>query len=234
MDIPAEPTAEWNQDTYSVNVDSLNLNDGLYEFTFELLDANGNVIPLDKDIFVVDKKLGEASNPPDAPTITAFGRPENYLLLNGANKAIGFRFAMRIDNDHCNAAINDALVDGNPTENLCGFGQYNDKTSSMATLGFAASHPQDFATYSFTVVKGNGHPAGPTNTGGYVTQAHDGYSVTNDVYTKNVGVAAMLGVCDKAAFAENLYVRATHTNGNRRLEEYDRSATAAFAIEPKP
>lgn len=67
-----------------------------------------------------------------------------------------------------------------------------------------------------------------------VTQAHDGYPVTNDVYTKNVGVAAMIGVCDKAAFAENLYIRATHTNGNRRLEECDRSATAAFAIEPKP
>ena len=36
-----EPTAEWNQDTYSVNVDSLNLNDGLYEFLFELIDAAG-------------------------------------------------------------------------------------------------------------------------------------------------------------------------------------------------
>lgn len=234
VDIPAEPTAEWNQDTYSVNVDSMGLNDGLYEFTFELLDGNGNAVALDKDIFVVDKKLGEASNSPDAPTITAFGRPENYLLLNGANKAVGFRFVMRIDNDHCNAAISDALVDGNPTENLCGFGQYNNKAGSKVTLGFMASQPQNFATYSFSVVKGNGHPAGPTNTGGYVTQAHDGYSVTNNVFTKNVDVAAMLGICDKAAFAENLYVRATHTNGNRRLEEYDRSATAAFAIEPKP
>ena len=234
IDIPTEPTAEWNQDTYSVNVDSLSLNDGLYEFTFELLDASGNVVPFDKDIFVVDKKIGELSNPPDAPTITAFGRPENYLLLNGANKAIGFRFAMRIDNDHCHAEINDALVDGSPTENLCGFGQYKNKDNSKVTLGFIASHPQNFATYSFNVIKGNGHSAGPTDTDGYVTQAHDGYSVVSNVFTKNVDVSAMLGICDKAAFAENLYVRATHTNGNRRLEEYDRSDTAAFAIEPKP
>ncbi len=231
-DVPSEPTAEWNQDTHSVHINSLNLNDGLYEFTMELLDDSGNVVPLDKDVFVVDKKAGEVSNPPDAPTITAFGRPENYLLLNATAKATGFKFVMRIDNDPCYADIKDALVDGTATHSECGFGQYSNKTTSQVTLKFEASHPRDFARYGFSVVKGNGNSAGPTNTSGYVTQAHHGYAVVSDVYFKNVPVADMLGSCDQAAFAENLHVWATHTNGNRRLDEYDRHDVAAFAIEP--
>jgi hypothetical protein len=233
VDVPAEPTAEWNQDTYSIGVNSANLNDGLYEFVFELLDNNGNVVPLDKDVFLVDKKDGEVSNPPDAPTITAFARPENYLLLNGSNKAIGFKFLMRLDNNACFADIRNALVDGAETQTLCGFGQYLNKATSQVTLRFLAGHPHNFAHYGFSVVKGNGNPAGPTNTSGYVTQAHDGYSVANDDFSKNVPVADMLGICDKAAFAENLYIWATHTNGSWRLNGFDASDTAAFAIEPK-
>jgi len=232
-DVPAEPTAEWNQDTYSIGVSSTGLNDVLYEFLFELLDSNGNVVPLDKDIFLVNKKDSELSNPPDAPTITAFGRPENYLLLNGSNKAIGFRFVMRIDNNACFADIHNALVDGAETQTLCGFGQYLNKATSQVTLRFLAGHPHDFAHYSFSVVKGNGNAAGPTNTSGYATQANDGYSVSGDEFSKGVPVADMLGACDKAAFAENLYLWATHTNGNTRLQGYDAGDTAAFAIEPK-
>lgn len=235
VDIPAEPTAEWNQDTYSVNVNSLNLNDGLYEFTFELLDNNGNVVPQDKDVFVVDKRPGELSNPADAPTITAFGRPEGYVILNAAKQAVGFRFVMRIDNDACHAEIHNALVDGNLTQTLCGFGQYTDKTKSKVTLVFEVSQPQNFAYYGFSVVKGNGNSAGATDSIGYVTQPGSGnYSVNGSVYSKELFVSDMLGPCDKAAFAENLVIHATHTNGSRRLTEYDRSDAAAFAIEPKP
>jgi hypothetical protein len=235
VDVPTEPTAEWNQDTYSVNVDSLNLNDGLYEFLFELIDAAGNVVPQDKDVFVVDKLAGEIANPLDAPTITAFGRPEGYVLLNGATLATGFRFVLRVDNDVAVANIHNAQVDGSETETICGFGQYSDKATSQVTLIFEASQPQRFAHYSFSVVKGNGNPAGPTNTSGYVTQANNGYaySAVDKLLSKDVAVSAMLGACNKAAFAENLYVAVTHTNGSRRLTEYDRSDTAAFAIEPE-
>ncbi len=232
VDIPAEPTAEWDQDTYSISLNSQNMSDGLYEFILELVDNNGAIVPLDPDVFVVDKKSGELSNPPDANTITANGRPENYVLKNGAGKAIGFRFVMRIDNQPCYADIKDALIDGVATHSECGFGQYYDKNTSQVTLGFEASQPHDFGTYSFNVVKGNGNPAGPTNTSGYLTVANDGYSVTNNNFKKNVAAASMLGNCDQAAFAEHLYVRALHTNGNRQIWEYDRSDLAAFAIEP--
>lgn len=233
VDVPAEPTAEWNQDTYSVNVNSLSLNDGLYEFIFELLDNNGNVVPLDKDVFVVDKKAGELSNPPDAPTVSAFGRPENYVLLNAANQAIGFRFVMRIDNDACYADIHNALVDGSATGSECGFGQYANRNTSQVTLMFEASHPQNFAAYDFSLTKGNSNNVATADATGYVTQASNGYSVGSNVFSKAISVNEILGSCPtEAAYAETLYLYATHTNGNRRLYEYDRQDTGAFAIKP--
>jgi hypothetical protein len=44
----------------------------------------------------------------------------------------------------------------------------------------------------------------------------------------------MLGACPQAAFAENLYVNATHTDGVNELNNLDASDTAAIAIAPAP
>ncbi len=52
-----------------------------------------------------------------------------------------------------------------------------------------------------------------------------------DVY--NPQLANLLGSCDEAAFAETLYVWAFHTNGTSRLENYDSSYVAAFAVKPQ-
>ena len=46
--------------------------------------------------------------------------------------------------------------------------------------------------------------------------------------------ASMLGTSNhgaKCTFALNLWAYAKHTNGSRRLSEYDRSDQAAFALE---
>lgn len=239
VDVPGEPTARWNQNTYSIQLNTVGMDDGLYEFIFELLNSAGNVVSLDPDVFVVTKKSGEISNPPDATTISADKVLENYLLKSGV-KATGFRFVMRIDNQVCTPIIQDALVDGSPTNPTCGFAQYANKATSKMILKFYAKHPNDFAKYNFWAVKGNG-PAIPTNptfqatkTLEYVTQVNNGYAVAGDMYYKELDVDTMLGICDQAAFAESLFMYATHTNGNRRIWEYDAYDSAAFAIEPAP
>lgn len=242
VDVPAEPTARWDQDTYSIHINTEVLEDGLYEFIFELLDANGNVKAVDPDVFVVSKKEGETSNPPDADTISADDVPENYLLKNLLGKATGFRFVMRIDNQVCYPEILDAEVDGSAANSECGFAQYANKSSSLVTLKFDAVHPNDFAYYSFRVVRGNGNdildttsgttPVNVTNVADYVTQTNNGYSVSGDTYSKDVTALKMLCTCDQAAFAESLFMYATHTNGNRRIWEYDGFDSAGFAIEP--
>ncbi len=43
--------------------------------------------------------------------------------------------------------------------------------------------------------------------------------------------ASMLNSHTKCTFALNLRVRAKHTNGSRRIHEYDRYDQAAFALE---
>lgn len=228
---PALSTAKWNQNTYSIYINSEGLDDGLYEFIFELLDNSGNVVHVDPDVFVVTKKAGEVSNPPDATTISADNVTENYVLKLGA-KATGFRFVMRIDNQVCYPEIKDAIVDGNTTDPICGFAQYNDKSNDKMTLKFYANHPNDFARYHFFAVKGNQPKIAATDVIDHVTQVNNGYSVSNDVYEKELDVSTMLGTCDQAAFAESLFMYATHTNGNRRIHEYDAYDSAGFAIEP--
>ena len=53
------------------------------------------------------------------------------------------------------------------------------------------------------------------------------------VFSENVPVAWLLGACDKAAFAENLYVSALATDGWSALTYLDASAVpVAFALEP--
>lgn len=233
VDVPGESTARWNQNTYSIQLNTVGMSDGLYEFIFELLNSAGNVVSLDPDVFVVTKKSGETSNPPDATTISADDVPENYLLKSGV-KATGFRFVMRIDNQVCTPIIQDALVDGINTNPTCGFAQYADKATSKMVLKFYAKHQNDFAEYRFWAVKGNGPAIPATKVIDYVTQVDNGYVEAGDIYSKELDVNTMLGSCDQAAFAESLFMYATHTNGNRRIHEYDGYDSAAFAIEPAP
>lgn len=241
IDVPSQPTAEWNQDTASINVSTLNLANGLYEFIFELLDNNGAVVPLAANPFVVTRKSTDPPAPtPETSTINADGLAENYLIKNIGGQTIGFRFVMRIDNVKCYADVLDALVDGNTTDTECGFGHYNDKANDVATLRFLAGHEHDFATYNFGVTKGNSNPVSDANSSGYVSVGNNAYvitpivvgGITKDRYQKNVPLTTMLGTCTMAAFAENLYVTATHTNGNVILHEYDNQDTAAIAIAP--
>lgn len=239
-DVPI-PTAEWDQDTYSINVYSPDFTDGLYEFTFELLDATGAVVPTAANTFVVDRI---ASDPAGPSTIIADGLSENYVVKNMGGQAIAFKFKLRIDNKVCYADVLDAIVDGNSTDTICGIGQYNNKVNDKATLKFLAGHPNNFATYIFQVTKGNSNnvPVANSYSGApsenYVTQVSNGYSVTTifdsgvpkNQYEKEMNVSDLLGTCTMAAFAEVLNVHATHTNGSTRLNGYDAGDVAAIAI----
>ena len=158
------PNAIWDTglDTASINVltsasgSSAAWNPGLYEFTIELLDNAGNVVPLSSNPFTVTRL---ASDPPSVPpgeaTIDAQGLPEDYLITDASGNVIGFNFLMRIDNDLCYAGISDALVAGNTTDTECGTGYYNNKNTDVVDLYFQAGHPHNFATYGFAVYKGN-------------------------------------------------------------------------------
>lgn len=244
-DVP-ESTAEWNQDTYSIYVNSKNLSDGLYEFVFELTDNAGNILAVNADDYVVTRN--DAIDPPktfpDETTIKANGLAENYVVKNWAGLATGFRFLMRIDNQQCYANVIDALVGAGTTDTVCGFG-YFDAAHHKATLRFFAGHAQNFGVYNFSVTKGNSNNIAAADSAGILTQPGNGYTKSSaqdtdhgfaveDLYQQQFDVNDLLTGCPQAAFAENLYVSSTHTDGTSHQYNLDASDTAAIAIAPAP
>jgi hypothetical protein len=241
-DVP-EAGALWDrQDTATINLPTADLAmEGLYELTFELVNAAGVVQAVSADTYLVSKKPGDITLP-NQETVTANGLPENYVIKNGAGQAIAFRFYIRVDNNKCYADIQDASVPSGTTDTLCGFGYYNNKATDNVTLHFVAGHPHDFGVYDFRVTKGNSNPVLQANSSGALTIGNNLYSVADspmgasplDAYSKSIPVGTMLGICDQAAFAETLHIDATHTDGVNSLDYLDAGDTAAIAIAPAP
>jgi len=234
-----ELEADWDNNTKSISFDSKLDGDGLYEFTLELFDANGNKITnIPNELFQVPK-YNNILKSIDAPTIN--------LVNSGTNKCSAFKMVMRIDNSKCKAKISKIKVDGvtvNPT--CCGFVPYTDKNTSDIEITFTAFHPQNFADFNFTVKKGtcsDNAQSRKTNISrkmvvGNAIAADGKIYERNDLseYSEEFKSAELLGRCTaggKAAFAEHLYVYALATNGNQRIHAFDASALAAFALEPK-
>jgi hypothetical protein len=97
-------------------------------------------------------------------------------------------------------------------------------------MGFTASHPNNFADYLFSLIRGHNNPPAPVIVGatsGQVSAATNPGTITGTV-------AGLLGPCIKpggmAAFAESLYVSARANNGWWRQSQYDRSDLQAFTL----
>lgn len=227
-DVSGDPTAEWDQNTITMIVDSTSLKgDGLYEFKLEFFNAAG-----------VRQNVADTANQISNPANLGQSQPagSDYLLPASEDAFKPFRMKLRIDNQKCTAQIYTVLVDGKASSTECGFVQYKDKSTSNVNFRFRASHPNDFATFSFNVARGNSaDPLSNADTGGMVVGSTANYTLGVDgIYRNAVNVGYLLGSCpDKAAFAEYLYVDGLHTNGTSILDSFDASALAAFALEPE-
>lgn len=169
-----------------------------------------------------------------------FDPMEEHVIRDGASKIVAFRVVVHVDNNPCQADIYEVWVD-NPA-NLagpCGFISYANKSTSQAHLSFKAYHRNQFATFSFLVVKGSTGGVAAASASGLVGMPQNGFAnnPVTGVFTKNVPVSALLdanGVsCIKAAFGETDYVAALAVDGWDRLSYLDASAMPmAFALEP--
>ena len=220
---------EWSNVFFdSAYIDSNSLTEGVYKFELELLkkEVNGSftVVPVAKSTFQVSA-YNAIGNSQDAPN--------NYLNINTGNalKADAFKMNIRIDNAICGADIHDAmLVETGALSSKCGFIKY-DNSNQHVRISFEASHPRNFASFSFGIIKGNNTEGTGVAASGYVLSGVDGFTLTGVVFAKDVPVTQLLGTCPgQAAFAENLTVAALATNGSSRLNEYDRPDTNAFAL----
>jgi hypothetical protein len=94
-------------------------------------------------------------------------------------------------------------------------------------MAFTASHPNNFANFSFVVVKGVNQVVLPP------------LPIVNQPVTAAPGLSPvvetvqdLLGTCSIAAFAVEVYVAVTTINGWGRQSQYDAEALIAFVLAP--
>ncbi|MCO5760611.1 MAG: hypothetical protein NHG36_03725 [Chromatiaceae bacterium] len=235
------PIDDWFADIYSGILQSVSLPGGVasaagkYKIKLEIYDVNGvQVIPgLGSFDFIVPTGLA-------ADGVTTLSRKAEASEIEGG----GFVFYLHVDNNPCEAEIHEASVNSIAV-GPCGFIGY--APGDDVHLSFKAKHPNGFARFKFTCVRGSsGHvtaacaPDNPDDVAWanapLVTDTPvNGFNRdSSSIYTKGVDEADMREGCPKAAFGENLYVRAIATNGWVSLSGLDASALPkAFALEPK-
>lgn len=234
--VPA--TAEWVSFNFlSAYLDSNSIPDGyVARFELELLNLNAagvfEVVSVSDPTFQVsvdtDPSTGYGGSV-DAPT--TYLTPDPSITGN----ALSLSVLVRVDNSPVTAQINDATLAGTVSTgpNPCGFLQFSD-TSQDVVLSFQASEAFNFATFGYSVTKGD--VGSVLSVGGYVFQSPAPFTLSAGTYTSSgETVADLLGTCTRAAFAENLVVQHLATNGSSPLWEtfgapYYGGGTEAFAL----
>ncbi len=133
--------------------------------------------------------------------------------------------AIRVDNNQCIATVGTPELHGNTADTQCGLLHYGTKNTDLVSLPFSVSHPNGFATFSISLIKGVNAvalPAAPPTSG----------PVSTAVSPITATVTDLMGKCDIAGFGEWVYVAATATNGWGRQSQYDASAAVAFVLAP--
>jgi len=109
------------------------------------------------------------------------------------------------------------------TADACGVLHYGSKKTATVSLGYTASQPANFATYSFALVRGvtalSLTPPLPNNA-----------PVTPPLAPVAVQVSNLISGCPTAGFAAEVYVAATMTNGWNRQSQYDAEALMGFVL----
>jgi hypothetical protein len=209
-----------------------NFENGLYELKLELFDQAGNLLQNIPKANFKTPRHDDARYSENAP---------NVLLENPtATNADAFNMLIRVDNGQCVGDIYTVNVNGTPaSSNCCGFVKYKPEgVEAVLELSFKATHPTDFAEFSFGVVKGTCEGFSIANAKGMVIDSASGYTLNTatGVYSRSFTPIELLGECyedgaGKAAFAETLHIISTATDGISRVAR-DYGRTVAFALEP--
>ena len=212
------------------------LTPGKYELKMELFRKVGAVM-VRVDLTAEGVELYQITDP--APLVegsytTTAATGDRALIDTGTGHVVGYRLVTHVDNRECFGNVEDVTVNGIPA-GRCGFLEYNNR-SNIAHISFRASHPANFASFHFRVVRvstqvnevtasGLVDAASVTDAAGSATQ----FLRVGDTFSKNVTINLLMtsGLplgetpCTRAAFAEALHVYALATNGYDRLSYLD-------------
>jgi hypothetical protein len=223
------PTDDFLDDIYSGYWNTLAIPGGVmaageYQVKLEIFDETGILVDPGASTFtfIVPKGIGS-----DGVTVLARAADPSEI------DAGGFVFNLHIDNNQCTASIDPPNIAGTSVADACGFLGYSDP-SVPVTLSFHAKHPNNFAVFSWDMVRGLAAVGAFDVTGAEVAAATAGPYTGDGIgdFSATTPASALLGSCANAAFGENLYVAAKATTGwGERIWEYDAQAPGAFALE---
>lgn len=201
---------------------------GKYELKLELFRNVAGVMTR-IDLTTEDVELYQIDDP--APLVegsyTTVAAQNDRVLTDGMGHVVAYRLVLHVDNRHCFGTIEDVTVNGTPA-GPCGFLEYSN-LSDTAHIAFRASHPANFASFFFRVVRVS-TTIDEATTGGVVDDVLvDGFARVGDTFSKDLTINTLMtsGLadgetpCTRAAFGESLHVYALATNGYDRLSGYD-------------
>lgn len=194
---------------------------GNYQLKLDLFDAAGNPVNL--------ATAGIAYYVPS--TVDPDGTIHTVLASTlGLVSGNSFIMTLHIDNRPTSGSLGTPSLNGNPAD-ACGVFRYAPGPAGTVTVPYTATHPANFATYSYQLSRG-ATPLTPPTTSGQVSAATNPASYTASVLSLLTQPDG--SVCDVAGFAEDLYVAAMATDGWSRLSVYDRGTfIQAFVLAPQ-
>jgi hypothetical protein len=213
---------------------------GKYELKLELFKGNGALV--DWTAEGVDLQITDVPAPFGTGAVTAVTAPAYNRIVNGAGHTVAFRMLLRVDNNCCEAKVQPVVGPGLVLK-PCGFIEF--APGAAATLTFKAYHPNNFATFNFSVKHGVSDPVDEASAMG---RAGAVSVVTNDpalpahaytlgapgTYFETFAVVTLLEGCTRAAFSEALHVWTMAIDGYNRLSHLDSFDHDAFALTPAP
>jgi len=214
---------------------------GKYELKLELFkDVTGDLVDWDAAGIHIDLEITDTAAPFGTSTVTMNPAPDYNRIKNGAMHTVAFRMVLRVDNNCCQAEL-DSLSGVGLTPTPCGF--YEITPTAGVTLGFTAGHPNNFATFSFSVkqaVTTNVYLASasgrvgtsPIPTNDTPTPSHSYTLSGTGHYSESFSASELLGTCTRAAFSEALHVWTMTQDGYGRIWPLDRFNHAGFALTP--
>jgi len=168
-------------------------------------------------------------NPSLGGFLVSTGLPEGFntievTFLNATGGVVGSATPLTIfvDNNPCTATIGQPILHGVSADTVCGLLHYGIKDSSPVSIAFTASQPNNNATFSFDVIKGVSE----------IDSISGAVSIAPTKTPFSDSVADLLGTCNIAGYAAQIYVAASAINGWGRQSEYDASAIIAFVLAP--
>ncbi len=191
---------------------------GIYQLKLELFDSNGQPIDIAAQgiVYAVPRD-------PDASGVIESDYASDLNLVHGNAMIIN----LNVNNNHCKALIDAPVIGGQSADTCCGVLNYSSATDSV-DMPWEAIHLHNFATYSFSVVRGSRvvlQETGAVTSSGSVTTR-----TVDQMMNTNLPAECAVGGCQVAGFSENLYVRAMATDGWARQTYLDDRDVRAFVL----